>query len=38
MESNHKDVLTNLAAGKIDDEITATLVAAGKEVAKNYTA
>jgi F-type H+-transporting ATPase subunit alpha len=38
MESNHKDVLSNLAAGKIDDEITATLVAAGKEVAKNYTA
>lgn len=38
LESNHKDVLNNLAAGKIDDDITATLVAAGKEVAKNYTA
>jgi F-type H+-transporting ATPase subunit alpha len=38
MESNHKDVLNNLAAGKIDDDITAAIVAAGKEVAKNYSA
>lgn len=37
LESNHKNVLDQLAAGKIDDEITSALVAAGKEVAKNYT-
>jgi F-type H+-transporting ATPase subunit alpha len=38
MESKHKDVLEKLAAGKIDDEITGTLIEAGKEVAKNYSA
>lgn len=38
LERNHKAVLDQLAAGKIDDEITSTLVAVGKEVAKNYTA
>ncbi|MBS3914800.1 MAG: F0F1 ATP synthase subunit alpha [Bacteroidetes bacterium] len=38
MESKHKDILEKIAAGKIDDEITGALIAAGKEVGKNYTA
>jgi F-type H+-transporting ATPase subunit alpha len=36
MEKNHKDILNNIALGKIDDEINATIQAAGKEVAKNF--
>ncbi|MCC7297251.1 MAG: F0F1 ATP synthase subunit alpha [Bacteroidia bacterium] len=36
LESNHRDVLDKLAAGKLDDDVTSVLVAAGKEVAKNY--
>ncbi len=38
LDKNHRNVLDALAAGKFDDEITSTLVAAGKEVAKNYQA
>jgi F-type H+/Na+-transporting ATPase subunit alpha len=38
MQQNQSDVLAKLAAGKIDDEVTGAILAAGKEVAKNYTA
>jgi F-type H+-transporting ATPase subunit alpha len=38
MRNKHSDILASIASGKIDDEITSVLVAAGKEVAKNYTA
>ena len=38
LESKHKDVLNNLAAGKIDDNITNTLEDVAKQVAANYKA
>lgn len=38
MENKHADVLAQLKSGKIDDSIMATLTAAGKEVAKSFTA
>ena len=38
LESKHKDVLNNLAAGKIDDNITNTLEEVAKQVAANYKA
>ncbi len=36
LESKHKDLLNNLAAGKIDDAITAQLEEVAKQVANNY--
>ena len=38
LESKHKEVLNNLAAGKIDDNITNTLEEVAKQVAANYKA
>jgi len=36
LESKHKDLLNNLAAGKIDDAITSQLEEVAKQVANNY--
>jgi F-type H+-transporting ATPase subunit alpha len=36
LESKHKDLLNNLAAGKIDDAITGQLEEVAKQVANNY--
>ena len=38
LERKHKDLLDNLAAGKIDDTITSTLEVLAKELAANYSA
>jgi F-type H+/Na+-transporting ATPase subunit alpha len=38
MNAQHRDVLDALRAGKLDDNITATLEKAAKEVAANYVA
>lgn len=38
MESKHADTLAQLKAGKFDDNITAVINEAGKEVAKSFTA
>jgi F-type H+-transporting ATPase subunit alpha len=38
LESKHKDILDNLAAGKLDDTITAKLEEVSKQVAANYKA
>jgi F-type H+/Na+-transporting ATPase subunit alpha len=38
LESKHKEILTALGAGKIDDAITSTLEEVAKQVANNYKA
>ncbi|MBL7836342.1 MAG: F0F1 ATP synthase subunit alpha [Bacteroidetes bacterium] len=38
LENKHKDVLNNLAAGKIDDAITSVLEEVAKQVGNNYKA
>ena len=38
LEQKHKDVLNLLKSGKIDDNVTSVLEAAGEEISKNYTA
>ncbi|MBX2985380.1 MAG: F0F1 ATP synthase subunit alpha [Bacteroidia bacterium] len=36
LENKHKDILNQLAAGKIDDNITAVLASVGEEVSKGF--
>jgi F-type H+/Na+-transporting ATPase subunit alpha len=36
LEAKHKDVLNDIKAGKLTDEVTATLDAVAQDVAKNY--